>query len=175
MKEEAKVQFESVSVTGQRTNEIIEIFNESVLRALMRFDEEGMESLSAWIDNVYKSFNPFFLITAESIGRITGMVFSEEKVRDFIFLTSSLFFSRFDSATGEYEMLVENLTQAVLPFNVESTKALPVPKEIVDRFDDANSVKEVLLNNKWIAIIVMLTLYYDTKRIEKLISKGSKH
>lgn len=156
-------------MTNLGTDDMIEVgdvFISSFNHVLNNYSDEAKADLLVFAMQLVTMEKPYMLVTEEGIQHIVAQVFGKEHYRDFIMMLAFTFFARFGRDRAEIEGLASNLARgATLACRTETTRVglNAVPQSIRDRLPNMETVRELLLANPWLTIVLLIQLFSSIK------------
>ena len=134
-----------------------QVFQESLSHVISNSIGDTRQHIQHFIANVILKEKPYLLVTEEGIQHAINLTFSDERTRDFVFMLSFTFFSRWGGTHQDIDSLSENLAIGVThayrghPLNA-------VPTQIGDRLTSFEEAAQLISVNRWLIILLMLQL-----------------
>lgn len=150
-----------------------EIFCHALNRTvwMYRNNYEAVEAIMQLIQNTATES----IATESGIERITGLVFGDAVVREFIFTLQTQFFSQFAEFHSNWTELIgfiaTGLTNGSAVPDIRPEMSL-VPEEIRTRLYEADYMRNLLLANNWLIMFIFISLWgrittYDELRAQQ--------
>jgi len=133
------------------------VFQDSFTHCLSNLIGESKERMKFFIAEILLKEKTFLLPTIEGLPHLISLVFSSAENRDFIFDLHFVFFARFGNSDADVKGLLGNIARGVALSSVNPLNA--IPKDINNRLIDESDANDLLLNNQWIAIVLMIKLF----------------
>ena len=143
--------------------EVTEVFQESLQHCLAGLLSNTKLTISEFIASVILQEKPFMVLTPEGIPHVIDIVFTSSEIRDFVFNLHFTFFSRWGHSEDNVDGLINNLSRGLGLSNMARLSAMP--NDISNRLITFEHATEVLKENKWIIIILLIQLCISTDLI----------
>jgi hypothetical protein len=128
-----------------------------------------------FVSGITMQYSLYLAFTSDGLSKLMKDVFSNDTIRDFVLRLTGAFFTRLGTSTYTGNELPDVLASALCVFptpsnnNNISSDVVAVPEELKNRLPEYDDVKALLLANKWLVTVAMLSLYLrieieDTKK-----------
>lgn len=111
------------------------------------------------------------IATDQGIERITGLVFGNSVLREFVFMLQAQFFSQFSEFHSHWSEMIGNIAGS-LTNDCRITDGNPkfslIPEEIISRLYGTDHMKDLLLANNWLIMFIFIVLWGRTTTYEEL-------
>lgn len=101
---------------------------------------------------------PYLVVSREGFLELSGLVFSNEDHRDFLFTLYYAFSSRWGMSQQRYSMLAANLAYSACPVS-GSAEVNGAPSVIAQRLASATETQALIEANPWLAIVLLLQTF----------------
>jgi hypothetical protein len=170
-----------MSLTTDEWRDTAMIFTESVEFALNNIagpNEEMRDRLTDFLMSLILAEKPYLLASARGLDHAVDLVFMDPDVCDFILMIVFVFFSRWAASPERYANLAESLAFAVAadtPHLLQSSgflhpsrpasqphasqRLVATPVEIHESLPDPELAGDLLLQNKWLGVLLLIHLF----------------
>ena len=145
----------------ERMVEAATVLQDSYQHVLNNIPAAGRESIIQFVAKLILSEKPYMLITPEGLSHISELVFSNDPYRDFIFTLSFTFFARFGGPDTDITGLAENLARGAAQVS-PNREGNAIPNQIANRLIEAVDIVPILINNRWLMMILLIQLFITT-------------
>ncbi|MBB5409281.1 hypothetical protein HDG34_003222 [Paraburkholderia sp. HC6.4b] len=139
-------------------------------------NEELHEKLTDFLMSLILADKPYLLASAKGLDRAVNLAFVDPQVCDFILMIVFVFFSRWGASFSRYMHLVESLAFAVAgdaPFSPPGSQTtqrqvlVATPSEIHESLPDPALTQDLLLQNKWLSVLLLIHLFVGAPRAKR--------
>jgi hypothetical protein len=160
----------------EKMNAIELAFRDAYDHTLSHFpDITRRNTVLKFVSGITMQYAMYLAFTSDGLIRTMKDVFSNDIVRDFVLRLTGAFFTRLGVSEKDVNDLPEVLASAMCVFPAPSSSisldTIAIPDELKTRLPEYEDVKTLLLTNKWLVTLVMVSLYL---RIEFEEVKSSK-
>jgi hypothetical protein len=134
-----------------------ETFRDAYEHVLGNLVADTKERTIKFVMEIVLRQKPYMMVSKEGLPKIMDVVFSSDEIRDFIFTLHFVFFSRWGNEDQDVNGLIGNLARGAGLASFGKLNAIPVP--INDRLTGVDDVNQILMDNKWLTIILMLQMF----------------
>ena len=143
-----------------------ETFKDSVSHLLSNYAPESTPAIISFVYNMALTRKPYTTVTQAGVAELVDFIFTNERERDFVLTLVFMFFARWGQSDEQLQGLAGSLARGV-SFNEKAGGKLNViPSELQDRLTTTDEVWELLYENRWLMVILLMQLYItlaDTK------------
>lgn len=139
-------------------------FNHTVNQII---ESKQKEDIASFLLELNSTVSIYMIFTPSGITDTVSMVFQKTNIRDFIFKLSTNFQIRLGvpSFSQEYRELIKVIADSVchLPSDISSeeringSEYMAIPNEIYVRLPSIDDIENLLLKNRWMVILVLLS------------------
>lgn len=144
-------------LSAEQMIEAAAIFQDAVQFVLQRYGKEIQDKVKGFVSLIILQEKPYLMVTPEGLGRMIGLVFSDETYRDFVLTLHFTFASRWGMTMSLYRGLVANLAQGACPVMEGSLNAMPT--DMASRLSTYTDAAQLLEANTWLTMLIMLQLF----------------
>lgn len=141
------------------------IFQESYLHVMNNYDQESKKAAVVFAAEIILRYKPYMMLTPDGVAHMQDLVFKKEANRDFVLMLAFTFFSRFSEGNEPVTQLAGNLTQGVCINTMGNWDA--VPKDISERLATPTEVLDILINNRWFMVLLLLQLFINIEDVKQ--------
>jgi hypothetical protein len=154
-----------MSIKKMNANEIA--FRDAYEHTLSHFpDPTRRNVVLKFVSGITMQYSLYLAFTSDGLSRMMKDVFSNDTVRDFVLRLTGAFFTRLGMSEQDNNELPEVLASALCVFPTPSIKnadvsseTVAVPEELKLRLPEYDDIKTLLLTNKWLVTVAMISLY----------------
>ncbi|WP_233874266.1 hypothetical protein [Paraburkholderia adhaesiva] len=172
-----------MALTTDEWRDTAAVFTESVefvLNNVAGPNDELREKLTGFLMSLILADKPYLLAAARGLERAVDLAFEDPQVCDFILMIVFVFFSRWGASGERYASLVESLAFAVeadashlshaspAP-GVQRQELVATPPEIHESLPDPGLTRELLLQNKWLTVLLLIHLFVVIPRAKHTV------
>lgn len=118
---------------------------------------EERNKLLEFVANVILRERPYMLVTQEGIKHAIDLAFKDDLIRDFVLKLSYVFFARYGNRQTHVHALAANLARGAA-MGIKHDYAA-IPDQIRMRLPEPAETTELLENNPWLMVILMIQLF----------------
>lgn len=160
----------------EKMNAIEIAFRDAYDHTLSHFpDTPRRDTILKFVSGITMQYAMYLAFTSDGLVKMIKSVFGNDTVRDFTLRLTGAFFARLGVSERDASNLHEVLASAMCVFpatRVDVDKdIIAIPEELRMRLPEYEDVRSLLLANKWLVAIVMISLYL---RIELEDTKPGK-
>lgn len=155
---------------AEELNNCYYLFIEAFSLTIESYTEEESIKIKEFLASLGRSYNPYSLMTVSHVTDLIDLIFTKEDVRDFIWKLTFNFFSILGYDKGQYNKLCETLAFSLnVTDNYKKTTDLGrvekgifslTPDTLKSKLEDYETIKEYLIDNKWLIVITIIILNY---------------
>jgi hypothetical protein len=154
-----------MALNVEEWNQVGEVFKgslEHVLANSKSFSTEAQDKINRFLLGFVMIEKPYMLATPAGVQHAVETVFTDEIVRDFVLTLVFVFTARWGSNSERFAELVESLAFAVSaqsPTHIASSPSKnSIPSPILAELPKEEMVVPVLLENKWLVVLLLAQL-----------------
>jgi len=160
---------------------IKQLFTDALMQTVSNYAETSSASITEFILHICGELRPYMIVTPGGAETLAEEIFTTELKRDFIFNLLFNFCPRlsFTETGKEFSKLISTLAftlaigDAVITTNDSEFKSL-LPDELSTRIPDHETITNLLNSNKWLVMVLLISLYINVEDFNKAQSAQAK-
>lgn len=167
---------------AQQIDEIYSVFVKSVERYTLTLVEgDHQNEVRSFISKVIFLYKPYAMIWKETIPNLIQDVFTREPIQDFVWGVSFYFDAFLGTDEVKRELLINTLVNACclckMPFQSDEGEFYgeQTPDVYLERLPVEKDIHQLLMNNKWIVVLMLLNITVNMDSNSELREMMNKH
>jgi hypothetical protein len=169
------------TVIDQQVNysmvEVKEILLSSMENILNNQDEDKSVAIFGFLTSLVGTYTPYVMLTPESMATVSGLVFENEVIRNFVLSLKFHFFGNLLRGRGRniIDLIVKDLAISVSSDMGYAENAKgdlnTMPEHLTETYSDMAEAERVLFANTWVVCLLLIQLNIN---LDDFIQKETK-
>lgn len=157
----------------EQTPNIKELFTSALTQTISNYAETSRNAITSFILHICGELRPYMIVTPAGAATLAEDIFTVELNRDFIFNLLFNFCPRlsFTDTGKEFGKLISALSFTLAIGDSCNTSSdndeSLLPEELSTRLPDQNTITNLLMSNKWLVMVLLISLYINVEDFEK--------
>jgi hypothetical protein len=156
-----------MSISTERMIEAADVFKGSYDHVIQNTFGDTHNNVIKFVADIVLRTKPYLLLTHSGLSHIAETVFTNEEHRDFVLMLAFTFFSRFGGPDEDVSGLAYNLAKGAGQKTTSGEYGL-IPNQINERLITTEDAAMVLLENKWLMVLLLLQLFVNIPQEEAI-------
>ena len=141
------------------TMDLQDLFNMALEQTIDNMGQNNREKIVTLMGEICYNKIPYMYAQPSYVRDIADLIFTDGPNRDFIFTLTFNFFVRAPMAADEFHVsIARDLANSVSMRMVESKDTI-MPDEVNDRLDKTDDIIKLLMREKWLCVVLMISIF----------------